>query len=296
MTTKAVRSGLILLALCGLAACSSGSNGSAPRAGNHSSDIAANATRYTVTIASVTDADGNVVPMESSSVLSQLKSIDMAAVSTESVTAEDGSLSERTVIDLRDARGSIVKFHSTDMVTATAEGAFAATADLATAEGAITQMLVHVEDGRALNVVLAFGAAQDDGSQDQAKQDQAKQDEAKQDEAKQDEPKQDQPKQDQPKQDEPKQDQPKQDQPKQDQPKQDQPKQDQPKQDQPKQDQPKQDQPKQDQPKQDQPKQDQPKQDQPKQDQPKQDQPKQDQPKQDQPKQDQPKQDTGKQG
>jgi len=232
MTTKTVRSGLMLLALTGmLAACSSGSDagGSNTRANRSESTASSVVQRASVTIASVTDADGRVVPMESSSVLGQLKTIDRAEVSKEVIKLENGALGERHVVDLRDAGGSIVKFHSMDFETAKAAANFPATAELQTAEGRITQMLVHVEDGGTLNVVLAFGAEQDEPKQD-VKQDEPKQDEPKQDEPKQDEPKQDEPKQDEPKQDEPKQDEPKQDEPKQDEPKQDEPKQDEPKQ------------------------------------------------------------------
>jgi hypothetical protein len=306
---KTVRSVFAVLAVLGMAACSqgtgSGAGAVAPARSTDGTTILSQEVtqKASIKLASVTDEAGQPVAIESSTVLGQVSAIDRAIVSKEVVQAADGSAAERMVIDLGDVNGSIVKFHGDSAMTnlSVVTGGFPAShAEVAMAEGQVASMLMRIEDGRALNVVLAFGAEQkqDNGNQDDGKQEQnqdQKQDEPKQDQPKQDQPKQDQPKQDQPKQDQPKQDQPKQDQPKQDQPKQDQPKQDQPKQDQPKQDQPKQDQPKQDQPKQDQPKQDQPKQDQPKQDQPKQDQPKQDQPKQDQPKQDQPKQDQPKQ-
>jgi hypothetical protein len=314
---KAVRSALVIVALSGLAACAPNGGGNAPSApaarnADGSTLISsADVQKASIKVASVTDAEGRPVAVESSAVLGQLLAVDRANVTRETIQTVEGSLVERIVIDLRDVNGSIVKFNSDTELAAleVVTGGFPASAAAVTMnEGRIASMAVTIEDGRTLNVILAFGEPRQDVGQD-AKQDigqdvkqdvgqDVKQDvgqDVKQDHAKQDYPKQDQPKQDFPKQDQPKQDQPKQDQPKQDSPKQDQPKQDFPKQDQPKQDFPKQDQPKQDQPKQDFPKQDQPKQDQPKQDFPKQDQPKQDQPKQDQPKQDQPKQDHAKQ-
>ncbi|MES2962927.1 MAG: hypothetical protein V4760_03485 [Bdellovibrionota bacterium] len=265
---KTVRSALMLLAVSGmLAACSSnsGSGEQAPLAPASGSILSqSEVQKASVKVASVTDAEGHAVAMDTSAVLTQLGAVNSAIVTREAYQGDAG-VAERMVIDLGNEGGSIVRFHAATDFTAVTEatGAFpvsAAAVTLSEDQTRITEMLVTVEDGRSLNVLLTFiEPTGDDSKQDEAKQDEPAKEEPKQDQPAKEEPKQDQPKQDQPAKDQPKQDQPKQDQPKKDQPAKEEPKKEEPKQDQPAKDQPKQDQPAKDQPKQDQPKQDQPK-------------------------------------
>jgi major membrane immunogen (membrane-anchored lipoprotein) len=221
---KAVRSALVLAAFSGmLAACSSNSGSGeqiaplAPAAGSILSQSEVQTAE--VKIASVTDAEGHAVAMDTSAVLTQLAAVKRATVTREAYQGDDGAAAERMVIDLGDENGSIVRFQSAvdfGNITVATGGFPASAASATTEEGRITEMLITVEDGRQLNVVLTFIEPAGDDSKQDAKQDEPKKDEPKQDEPKQDEPKKDEPKKDEPKKDEPKQDEPKQDQPKKD--------------------------------------------------------------------------------
>jgi len=241
---KAVRSALVLFAFSGmLAACSSnsGSGEAAPLAPAAQQNAPVELQQAQVKIASVTDANGQAVAMDTSAVLTQIATIDRALVSQEG---------DVVTIDLGNEQGSIVQFHAPqDMsaITVATENypVSAAAVTMSDDHTRITEMSLTVQDGRPLTVVLSFIEPQGSDTKQDAKQD-TKQDEPKKDEPKKEEPKKEEPKQDQPKQDQPKKEEPKKDQPKQDQPKKDEPKKEEPKKEEPKQDQPKQDQPKQD--------------------------------------------------
>ena len=260
-----VRSLLAILAMSGLAACSSNSGGSVepgPSALSPAAEQTEVITLADVKATSVRDARGTVLSVEAASIPGNFGAVNKAMIvrtTKDNVTRFD--------VELGAGNASVAKFAGTDLakLMPAAEGLAAYASAVSASPTQLKEFTVVFADGSS--VLYAVGAEQ---KQEQPKQEQPKQEQPKQEQPKQEEPKQEQPKQEQPKQEEPKQEQPKQEEPKQEQPKQEQPKQEEPKQEQPKQEQPKQEEPKQEQPKQEQPKQEEPKQEQPKQETPKQ--------------------------
>jgi len=209
---KAVRSVFALLALCGMvSACGSKSGGSAPSVPpSQSTDGAATVLSQEVTqkasvkIASIKNDQGaditrdDIAAMASEGLgtaLAQLEAVEHAVVTKEAVLT-DGQIVERVVLDLRDKTDSILKFQAdpafTQISLASSRAEFPAKEmKIAMVEGKVAQMTIHLEAGRAIDVVLAFGAEQEQAKQEEQKQEEQKQDESKQEQVKQDEAKQD---------------------------------------------------------------------------------------------------------
>jgi hypothetical protein len=245
--SKAVRSVLALLAMCGMAACSAGSgsspSGAAPALDNSGAPTAAPAAFQTASVeTSLKPVDATV---DTASEMSHLSLITSAVVSA----SADGA---GRIIELRDASGAsvLVVNSSADYMTSSSGTDGVVVSNVVVDHN--DDMTIKSLSARVGNVdaVFTFGAV--DKGQDQGQNQGQNQSQTT--------PKQEMPKQEMPKQEAPKQEAPKQEAPKQEAPKQEAPKQEAPKQEAPKQESPKQETPKQETPKQETPKQETPKQ------------------------------------
>lgn len=224
---KAVRSVFALLVLCGMvSACGSKSGNSVPPVPpSQSTDGVATVLSQEVTqkasvkIASIKNDQGvdltrdDIAAMASEGLGAALAQLEVAehAVVTKEAVQTDGQIVERVVIDLRDKTDSILKFHAdpafAQISLASSRAQFPAKEmKVAMVEGKMAQMAIHLEAGRAIDVILAFGVEQEQTKQEEQKQEDQKQDESKQEESKQDEVKQDEDKVDEAKQEQDKED------------------------------------------------------------------------------------------
>jgi chemotaxis protein histidine kinase CheA len=201
-----IRSALSLLAIGGLAAaCAPQGHHSAARA--PAANLQGTETilsqevlqQASLKITSITDARGQSITDHElatmageglGEALTQLRSADRAIVTKEAVQS-GGGVSEKRVIDLRDKNGSVIRIEGDPnmgqlALRSSRSGFTASSYEVALNGEKISKMLFRFEGGRPLNVVVTFGAQQ----QEQAKQEQAKQEQAKQEEAKQEQAKQ----------------------------------------------------------------------------------------------------------